>query len=120
MRPFLLTTLKCTKCNSTKLPKLNPKKINKLPKPEYVPSIDIPSDQQNLILDMVESLSRLDNNLEINEADVFEFFNSEEKVESYHKLEDLFYTIDVVDGDIICVECGVEHNINNGILFLEN
>lgn len=121
MRPFIISLLKCTKCGSTNIPKLNPIEIKKTVLPAHIPQIDNFKNEQILLLDLIESICKVDGSiLDITEADAYNFTENEISDESTQKIIELLYGIDVIKGNVVCTDCGEEKDIRNSILFCEN
>ncbi|KAI5173210.1 hypothetical protein PAEPH01_1866 [Pancytospora epiphaga] len=113
MRPFLMSCLKCSKCGSSQLPKLQPVSIEKVPSPATPPSLEFYKDKADHLVELVESISRIKQGvIDVDEANIYEFVdNGEEEV-----IASLLYGVDVIEGSIFCVDCGDKRSIKNSIL----
>lgn len=109
--------LKCTKCNTDKLVKVNASEIEKIEE-------TLTDDKRNAILKCIkkdlyeedEINAFLSDFKEYSEVDAIEFLSGEKEAEE--KLIDLFYRRDVVQGSIVCVDCGDEKFIKDGVLHI--
>lgn len=117
MRAFMSSILKCCKCKSEEIQRINPREIRKTSIPEVCPSIKEFREQRDYLFDLLESLNKSKNDLEVNEADLYEFF--EDPNSSDDKIKILLYGIEIVNGSVTCSSCGNEKKIENGILFCE-
>ncbi|ORD95031.1 hypothetical protein ECANGB1_1677 [Enterospora canceri] len=108
--------LKCSKCNSTRVPKVEIGKkreikehVSKTKQDAVVRMLresDTTVDELNTLLEGVAGYS---------EADAIEFV---EGIGKEQEIVDCFYKVDVEEGSVFCADCGDEKKVANGILEL--
>lgn len=116
MRPFLCSLLKCSKCKSCSLPKLNPKSAVVVPPPAHSPNLTAFRESGNFIQDLADSLSQL--NIVFGDGDIqAEMAAFQENDCKNTTVESLLYSVEIKEGEIVCSECGDRKEIGNGILY---
>ncbi|KAL6121820.1 hypothetical protein NUSPORA_01191 [Nucleospora cyclopteri] len=114
MKAFVLQFLKCRKCNSTKIHKLNATKSIE---------IDFNNNNSDHLLKRIQERENFENDLinisenfkNFSEGDIYEFVENP-TAKSIEKIKKMLFGIEIVEGSIFCAECNYESKITDGIL----
>lgn len=115
MRPVVAQYLKCTKCNSVKMPRILQRVTESVALPPVCPSLEAYRTDADYLIDLANTFSEQRNlPIEVGEADVYEFLESSNSP----AITELLCGLDVKEGCICCRECGDEKSIRESILYI--
>ena len=92
--------------------------MNSILKPSIIPSIDAFKDDYGNLIDLSEIIHTFDENKQpITTHDWNRFKTGTRNEEIHNKLIDLLFGVDIIEGNLICLDCDGKNEIKDGILF---
>ncbi|KAI4292583.1 hypothetical protein PAPHI01_1857 [Pancytospora philotis] len=114
MLPFLVSNLKCTKCDSTRQPRLLINSAARAERPAHLPSLDTYSERPEDLVELVrDAAPGVHDLVSIDESDVSRLFNDGES----EAVADFLFGVDVTAGSVVCPDCQDAREIRDSILF---